>query len=79
MPPKLLGPPCLTAPRVMANAYTSCNAVDGLMASKRGDRAKADLKKAGKDVKKAGKDIENAVERGARDVKKAGGKLKKKL
>lgn len=63
----------------MANAYTSCDAADALMATKRGDRAKADLKKAGKDAKKVGKEIENAVEKGARDVRKAGGKLKKKL
>jgi hypothetical protein len=43
------------------------------------DKAKADLKKAGRDVKKVGKDVEIAVEKGAHDVKKAGGKLKKKL
>jgi hypothetical protein len=30
-------------------------------------------------VKKAGKDIEIAVEKGARDVKKAGSKLRKKI
>jgi len=49
------------------------------MATKRGDRAKADMKKAGKEVKKVGKDIEIAAEKGAHDVRKAGGKLKKKL
>jgi len=79
MPPKLLGLPRLTALRVMANAYTSCATADGLMATKRGDRAKADMKKAGKEVKKVGKDIEIAAEKGAHDVRKAGGKLKKKL
>ena len=49
------------------------------MPSKRGDRVKADMKKAGKDMKKAGKDIEVAAGKGARDVKKAGSKLRKKL
>ncbi len=47
--------------------------------TKRRDKVDADLKKAGHDAKKAGKDIESAVEKGARDVKTAGSKLKKKL
>lgn len=62
-----------------ANAYTNATRPTAPMATKRRDRAEADLKKAGQDVKKVGKDVEKAVERGAHDVKKAGGKLKKKL
>src|SRR5689334_17883004 len=50
-----------------------------VMPTKRRDKAEADLKKAGRDVKKAGKEVEAAVERGARDVRKAAGKIKKKL
>jgi hypothetical protein len=49
------------------------------MPTKRRDKVEADLKKAGHDAKQAGKDIENADEKGARGVNKAGGKLKKKL
>jgi hypothetical protein len=41
-------------------------------------KAKADVKKVGGDLKKAGKDVEVAVGKGARDIKRAGQKIRKK-